>query len=61
MNKLLVAQLGMIAVVWLGMFFFYNDMTDTSRYIFYGVTSWLLFLIVMVVKSLLKVRKEKTE
>ncbi|MEJ8767758.1 MULTISPECIES: hypothetical protein [unclassified Oceanobacillus] len=61
MNKLLVTQLGMIAVVWLGMFFFYNEMTSTSKNIFYVVTSWLLFLIVMVVKNLLKVRKEKTE
>ena len=62
MNKLLLAQLGMIAFIWVGMVFFINEMSDTSKWIFYIVTSWLLFLIVMVVKDFIRQRKnEKTE
>lgn len=62
MNKMLLAQLGMIAFVWVGMVFFFKEMSETSKLIFYLVTSWLLFLIVMVVKDVIRQRKkEKTE
>lgn len=61
MNKLLLAQFGLIAFFWLGMVFFFNQMSDTSRYIFYIVTSWLLFLIVMIVKNWFRRNKEKAE
>lgn len=61
MNKMLLAQLGFIAVIWIGMAFFFNEMSQTSKYIFYLVTSWFLFLIVIVVKDFIRARKEKTE
>jgi len=51
----------MIGVIWAGMFFFLDEMGEGSRVIFYLVTSWLLFLIVIIVKALLRKRKEKTE
>ncbi|MHA6252653.1 hypothetical protein [Oceanobacillus sp. CAU 1775] len=59
--KLLVTQLAMIGVIWVGMLFFFNEMNDTSKIIFYVVTSWFLFLVVMVVKNLIRIKKEKTE
>ncbi|GEM_PF-2495440 len=58
--KSIYAQLGMIGVIWVGMLFFFNEMTDTSKLIFYVVTSWFLFLIVMAVKAFIRQRKEKT-
>lgn len=62
MQKLLLAQLGVIGVIWIGMAFFFNDMTDTSKRIFYIVTSWLLFIIVMVVKNFIRQkRNDKAE
>ncbi|OZU87710.1 hypothetical protein CIL03_15200 [Virgibacillus indicus] len=50
--KLLYIQLIMIAVIWTGMAFFFSEMNTASKAIFYIVTSWLLFLIVIVLKSL---------
>lgn len=61
MVKLLYAQLGMIGVIWVGMLFFLDEMTEMSKIIFYVVTSWFLFLIVITVKALIKQRKQKTE
>ncbi|MCM3739493.1 hypothetical protein M3210_04340 [Oceanobacillus luteolus] len=62
MQKLLLAQLGVIGVIWIGMAFFFSDMTDTSKRIFYIVTSWLLFIIVMVVKNFIRQkRNDKAE
>lgn len=61
MNKMLLAQLGIITLVWIGMAFFFSDMSNTSKIIFYIVTSWFLFLIVIVIKDFLRTRKEKTE
>lgn len=54
--KLLVGQLIMIAAIWIGMLFFFSDMSEGSKIIFYIVTSWLLFLIVIIVKALIKGR-----
>lgn len=47
----------MIAVIWVGMAFFYSEMTPVSKGIFYLVTSWLLLLLVLVTKDWLKARK----
>ncbi|MFD1850427.1 hypothetical protein [Oceanobacillus bengalensis] len=58
--KLLLGQLFFIGVIWIAMAVFYNDMTTSlSRYTFYLVTSWLLFIIVITIKTWLKERKEK--
>lgn len=57
--KLLVAQLLMIAVIWAGMAFFFGDMGAVGKYVFYLVTSWLLFLLVIVLKTLYKNRKSQ--
>jgi len=51
----------MIGVIWIGMLFFFNEMNDTSKIIFYVVTSWLLFLIVLAVKGFIADRKENTD
>ena len=59
--KLLYAQLGMITVIWVGMLFFFNEMSDMSKFIFYVVTSWFLFLVVITVKNMIRNRKGKTE
>jgi len=47
-------QILAIGVIWAGMAFFFNDMDQVGKIIFYLVTSWLLFLIVLFVKSLFK-------
>lgn len=59
--KLLLTQLAMIGVIWVGMLFFFNEMNDTSRIIFYVVTSWLLFLIVIVLKNVFKNKNGNTD
>lgn len=59
--KLLVTQLAMIGVIWVGMLFFFNEMNDTSRIIFYVVTSWFLFLIVMVLKNVFSKKNGNTD
>ncbi|MED3736164.1 hypothetical protein P4529_04920 [Virgibacillus pantothenticus] len=57
--KLLIAQLVIIAVVWVGMAFFFSDMTEPAKVIFYLVTSWMLLLIVLITKSWWKNRKNE--
>ncbi|PAV28083.1 hypothetical protein CIL05_18415 [Virgibacillus profundi] len=58
--KLLVTQLIMIGVIWTGMAFFFSDMNEASKVVFYVVTSWLLFLIVIVLKALFS-KKNQTK
>ncbi|WP_175631808.1 hypothetical protein [Virgibacillus siamensis] len=50
-------QILAIGVIWLGMTIFFSKMDQLSTYIYYGVTSWLLFLIVLFVKQYLRQRK----
>lgn len=52
--KFLGYQILAIGVIWAGMAFFFKDMDQVGEIIFYGVTSWLLFLIVLFVKSYFK-------
>ncbi len=59
--KLLLGQLGLIAVIWVGMAIFFNDMNEASKIIFYLVTSWALFLLVIIIKTWIRERKEKTK
>ncbi|MFC2949547.1 hypothetical protein [Virgibacillus sediminis] len=60
-TKLLILQLVVIAVVWSGMAVFYTEMSSASQFIFHLVTSWMLFLIVMIIKGLLKERKQRRQ
>lgn len=61
MNKMLLAQLGLVGFIWVGMSFFYNDMSEESRWIYYLVTSWVLFLMVMVVKDFFRQKRKEKE
>lgn len=55
--KFLLYQLLAIGIIWTGMLVFYNQMDDKSKNIFYVVTSWLLFIIVLTAKKYFKDRK----
>lgn len=59
--KILVGQLIMIAFIWTGMAFFLSDMGAVGKYVFYLTTSWLLFLIVIILKTLYKSKRLKRE
>jgi len=54
--KFLVYQILAIGVIWLGILFFFDELYDSGKIIFYIVTSWLLFLIVLLVKEVIKRR-----
>lgn len=56
--KILVWQLVVIGLMWIGMLTFYNEMDSISRFVFYIVTSWLLYLIVVTIIRLLRQKKE---
>ncbi|MFD1416567.1 hypothetical protein [Oceanobacillus jeddahense] len=55
--KLLLGQFVVILIVWLGLLTFYQDMNQASQLIFYLVTSWLLLLIVLMIKTWIKEKK----
>jgi len=57
--KVLLGQFALIFVVWLGMASFFEDMGEGSKVIFYLVTSWLLLLVVLIIKEFIKSRGEK--
>ncbi len=57
--KLILAQLLLIGVVWIGMAFFFSEMTEPAKIIFYLVTSWMLLLIVLIAKIWWKNRKNE--
>jgi hypothetical protein len=56
--KLLLGQLALTFVIWIAMAVFYTDMNQGSKMIFYLVTSWLLFIIIAVIKAWFTNRKE---
>ncbi|RYG73318.1 hypothetical protein EU245_07165 [Lentibacillus lipolyticus] len=56
--KFLGYQIIGIGIIWAGMAFFFRDMDQLSKIIFYVVTSWLLFLVVLFVKQLLTSKKQ---
>ncbi|MBP1970647.1 O-antigen ligase [Virgibacillus natechei] len=49
------------AVVWTGMAFFFSEMDQVSKAIFYIVTSWLLLLIVITLKAYIRNKKGDTQ
>ncbi|MFZ3579465.1 hypothetical protein [Virgibacillus sp. DJP39] len=57
--KLVLYQIIGIGFIWIGMLFFFNDMQPTSKILFYCVTSWLLFLIVIYIKQRFKGTKDE--
>ena len=57
--KILLYQVIAIGIIWCGMAFFFNDLHQSGVYIFYAVTSWLLFLIVLYIKAIIRERKDK--
>ncbi len=55
--RFLLYQILVIGLIWGGMLLFWNDLYDQGRIIFYIVTSWFLFLIVLFVKEWIKSKK----
>jgi len=56
--KFLLYQILAIGIIWSGMAFFFDDLYKQGKIIFYIVTSWLLFLLVLLVKEIVKYRKK---
>ncbi|MFS0752519.1 hypothetical protein [Oceanobacillus sp. 1P07AA] len=59
--KLLVGQLVITALIWMGMASFYDQMNELNTWIFYLVTSWMLLLLVLVIKEWLRLKKNTKE
>lgn len=57
--KFFLFQILGVGIIWLGMTIFFNKLEGSGVYIYYGVTSWLLFLIVLAGKHYFGERKEK--
>ncbi len=49
-----------IGIIWIGMTIFLEKIDDTGMIIYYVVTSWLLFLIVLAVKKFLRDRGNRS-
>lgn len=56
--KFLLYQILAIGIIWSGMAFFYSELFDSGVKIFYVVTSWLLFLIVLLFRMMYQNRKK---
>lgn len=52
--KFLLYQILAIGIIWLGIFYFYDELYDSGVIIFYMVTSWLLLLIVLFIKEVFR-------
>lgn len=59
--KILLYQIIAVGLIWCGMAFFFDELYQSGVYIFYAVTSWLLFLIVLFVKQVIRERKGKND
>lgn len=59
--KFFIFQIIGVGIIWLGMTFFFQDIFGNGKLIYYGVTSWLLFLIVLAGKHYFNERKEKQD
>jgi len=55
--KFISYQLLAVGIIWLGMLFFFKEMTDMNKMIFYITSSWILLLLVLLGKELTKKRK----
>lgn len=54
-------QILAVFIIWAGMTFFYSDLKQSGVYIYYAVTSWLLFLVITGIRFYLREREEKRE
>lgn len=59
--KFYLYQIAFVLVIWIGMTFFRSEIFGVGTFIYYAVTSWLLFLIVLAVKQFFRDRREKEE
>ena len=57
--KFYLYQILGVLIIWLGMTFFLEKIDGSGKIIYYVVTSWLLFLIVLAVKKFFAEREEK--
>ncbi len=57
--KFYLYQILGVLIIWIGMTIFLDDLFGVGRIIYYVVTSWLLFLIVLTVKKFINDRKGK--
>lgn len=57
-SKFYLYQIIAIAIIWGGMAFFFQELYTSGKVIFYVVTSWLLFLIVGYIRSIVEKRKQ---
>ncbi|HEX6594299.1 MAG TPA: hypothetical protein VF095_06900 [Bacillota bacterium] len=54
-------QILAIGIIWTGMAFFFKEMDQSGKIIFYVVTSWLLLLIVLFVKTWIRKNDKNNE
>lgn len=59
--KFYLYQIAFVLVIWIGMTYFRSEIFGVGTLIYYAVTSWLLFLIVLAVKQFFRDRREKQE
>src|SRR5699024_9008501 len=60
-NKFFGYQIIAVSIIWIGMSIFFKKMNDSGVIIYYVVTSWLLFLLVIYFKNKYKQRKVKSK
>lgn len=60
-SKFFLYQIIAIAVIWGGMAYFFDELYPQGKIIFYVVTSWLLFLIVVFIRRLIAERRESSK
>ncbi|MFD2212007.1 hypothetical protein ACFSMW_20060 [Virgibacillus halophilus] len=56
--KFYIYQIIAVGIIWCGMAFFFDKMDEVSRIVFYAVTSWLLFLAVLLIKMIIRRKKQ---
>lgn len=56
--KLLLYQLLIVFLVWLGLLSFLDELGEPAKFVFYLITSWALFLLVLIGKELIVKRKK---
>lgn len=59
--KFYIYQLIGVLVVWLGMTYFIDDIGGDMKIIYYIVTSWMLFILVLTIKKFFSDRKKKDD
>ena len=59
--KFYLYQLLAVIIVWSGMTYFLENIEGAGRIIYYAVTSWLLFLIVLTVKKWFADKRKQNE